>query len=68
MRSIRRTLRGPFLLPKTQRTLAVLFKTRFTTFWRSEIRMSLRVDPDALNRRRRRFLLWCETNHIFQEE
>jgi hypothetical protein len=43
-RSIRRTLRGPFVLLKTQWNRAVLFQTRFTTTWGSEIHISLKVD------------------------
>jgi hypothetical protein len=55
MRSIRRTFGGPSVLPKTQRNHVVLLRKRFTTFWRSEIRINLKIDADALNRRRRRF-------------
>jgi len=44
MRSIHRTLRGPSVLLKAQRNCAVLFRTRFTTIWRSEIRINLKVD------------------------
>jgi hypothetical protein len=55
MRSIRRTLRGPSVLPKTQRNRAFLLRTRFITLWRSEIHINLKIDADALNRRRRRF-------------
>jgi len=47
MRSIRRTLKGPSVLPKTQWNRAVLFRTRFTTIWRSEIHISVKVDADA---------------------
>jgi hypothetical protein len=42
-------------LPKTQRNRADLLRTRFTMLWRSEIHMNLKVDVDALNRRRRSF-------------
>jgi hypothetical protein len=66
MRSIRRTLRGPSVLLKTQRNHAVLFRTRLTTISGSEIRISLKVDADALNRRRRRFLLRCTIQYIRQ--
>jgi hypothetical protein len=55
MRSTRRALRGQSVLPKTQRNHAVLYLPRFTTLWRSEIRINLKIDADALNRRRRRF-------------
>jgi hypothetical protein len=55
MHRIHRTLRGPSVLPNTQRNRAVLFRTCFTTIWRSEINISLKVDTDDLNRRRRRF-------------
>jgi hypothetical protein len=54
-RTIRRTLRGTPVLPKTQWNHSVLFGTRFTTLWRSEIPSSLKVDANALNQRRRRF-------------
>jgi hypothetical protein len=55
MRSIRRTLRGPFVLPKTQQNREILLRTRLTTLWGSEIHMNLKIDADALNRRWRRF-------------
>jgi hypothetical protein len=32
------------VLPKTQRNLAVLFPTRFTTIWGSKIHISLKFD------------------------
>jgi hypothetical protein len=44
MRSIRRRLRGQSVLPKTQRNHAFLLRTRFTTIWRSEIHISLKID------------------------
>jgi hypothetical protein len=47
MRSIRRTSRGPCVLPKTQRNSEVLFRTHFTTIWGSKIRISIKVDADA---------------------
>jgi hypothetical protein len=47
MRSIRHTLRGPSLLPKTLRNRAVPFRTRFATILRSEVRISLEVKADA---------------------
>jgi hypothetical protein len=37
-------LRGRSVLLKTQRNPAVLFRTRFTTIWRSEIHIGLKVD------------------------
>jgi len=46
--------------------IAQWFRTRFATIWRSEIHISLKVDADALNRRRCRFLLRCTTYHICQ--
>jgi hypothetical protein len=66
MRSIRLKLRGPSVLPKTQRNRTVLLGTRFTTLWRSENYKNLKIDADALNRRRRRFLLRCTINCIHQ--
>jgi hypothetical protein len=66
MRSIRRPLTGPSVLPKTQRNHAVLLLTRFKTLWRSEIHFNLKLDADALNRRRRRFSVWRTVCHIYQ--
>jgi len=43
MRSISPTLRGPSVLQKIQRNRAVLFRTRFTMIWRSEIHISLKM-------------------------
>jgi len=47
MRSVRRKLRGPSIIPKTQRNRALLLRTRFTTLWRSGIRIYLKIDADA---------------------
>jgi hypothetical protein len=47
MRSIRRTLRRPSLIPKTKRNRAVLLRTRFKTLWRSEIHVNLKIDADV---------------------
>jgi hypothetical protein len=66
MRSTRRTLKGPSVLPKTQRNRVVLFRIRFTTIWGSEIHISLKFDAHALNRRRRRLLLCTIIHHICQ--
>jgi hypothetical protein len=55
MRSIRRSFKGPSVPPKTQPNHAVLLRTRLTTLWRSEIHINVKIDADALNRRRRRF-------------
>jgi hypothetical protein len=66
MRSIRRKLRGLSVLSETQRNRAFLLGTRFTTLWRSENHNNLKIDADALNRRRRRFLLRCTIYHIRQ--
>jgi hypothetical protein len=66
MHGIRRTLRGPSVLPKTQRNHDVLFRTRFTTLWGSEIQINLNIDADALNRRRRRFCVRRTIYHIYQ--
>jgi hypothetical protein len=68
MRSTRRTLRGPSVLPKTQRNRAVLLITRLTTLWRREIHMNLKIDADALNRRRRRFCGRRTVHHIYQRK
>jgi hypothetical protein len=48
MRSIRRTLRRPSLLPKTQWNRAILLRTRHAKLWKNEIRMKLKIDADAL--------------------
>jgi len=61
MRSIRRTFRGPFVLPNTQRNLLVIFRARFTMICRTEIHMSV-------SRRRRRFLLRCTIHHVKDSE
>jgi hypothetical protein len=34
--------------------------------WRSEIHMNLKIDADALNRRRRRFFIRRKIYHIYQ--
>jgi hypothetical protein len=66
MRSVRQTLRGPSVLPKTQRNHAVLLRKRFTTLRRCEIHINLKIDADALNRRRRRFCVRRTVYHIYQ--
>jgi len=66
MRSIRRTLRGPSVLPKTQRNHTAISQTRFKTLWRSEILINLKIDADALNRRRRRLYVRPTVYHIYQ--
>jgi hypothetical protein len=66
MRSIRRKLEGPSILPKTQHNRAVLLRTRFKTLWRSEIHVNLKIGADALNRRWRRFSVRRTIHHIYQ--
>jgi hypothetical protein len=66
MRSIRLTFRGPSVLQKTQRNRTDLLGTRFITLWRSEIHINLKIDADALNRRRRRFCVQRTMYHIDQ--
>jgi len=68
MRSICRTLRGPSVLPKTQRNHAVLLWTSSTTLWRREIHINLKIDADALNRRWCRFYIRRTIHHIYQEQ
>jgi hypothetical protein len=68
MRSTRRKLRGPSVLPKTQRNRAVPLPTRFTTLWRGEIHINLKSDADARNRRRRRFCVRLSIYHTYQEQ
>jgi len=66
MRSIYQTLIGPSVLPKTQRNHAVLLRTRLKTLWRNKIYINLKIDADALNRRRRRFCVRRTVYHIYQ--
>jgi hypothetical protein len=66
MRSIRRTLTGGSVLPKTQRNRAFQLRTRLTTLWRSEIHMNLKIDADALYRRWRHFRVRRTVHHIYQ--
>jgi len=68
MRSIRRKLKGSSVLPKTQRNRAVLFLTRFRTLLRSEIHINLKIDAEALNRRRCRYCIWRTIYHIYQAQ
>jgi hypothetical protein len=51
---------------KKQRNRAFLLQTRFATLWRSEIHKNLKIDADALNRRRRRFYVRRTTYRIYQ--
>jgi hypothetical protein len=68
MRSIRRTLKGASVLRKTQRNHVIVLRTLFRTLWRSEIRINLKIDADAPNRRRRRFCVRRTIYHIHQGE
>jgi hypothetical protein len=63
-RIVRRTFRGLSVLPKKKNN-AILLGTRFTTLWRSEIHINLKIDADALNRRRRRFCVRRSIYHIY---
>jgi hypothetical protein len=65
MRSVQRTLRAPSFLAIISPKLALLCRTGFRPIRRSEIHMNIKVDLDALNRRRRRFYL-RRTYHIYQ--
>jgi hypothetical protein len=40
---------------------------RFTTLWRSEIHIDLKIDADALNRYRRRFCVRRTIYHIIMD-
>jgi hypothetical protein len=53
-------------ITEKQRIRAVLLRTRFTTLRRSEIHLTLKIDADALNRRRRRFGVRRKIYHIYQ--
>jgi hypothetical protein len=64
MHSIRRKFRGSCILLITQRN-HVFPLTRFTALWRSEIRINLKIDLDALNRRWRRFCVSRTIYHIY---
>jgi hypothetical protein len=68
MRSRRRTLREPSLLSKTQQNHAVLLGKRFTKLWRSEIRIKLKIDAEAPNRRWRRFCIRRTVCPVYQEQ
>jgi hypothetical protein len=68
MRSFHRTLKGASVLLKTQRNRAVVLRSRFTTLWRSKIHENLKIDADALNRRRRLFSVRRTICHIYQGE
>jgi hypothetical protein len=46
MRSLSRTFRGLSVLPKTQRNHALVLRARFTTLWRSEILINLKIDAN----------------------
>jgi len=59
MSSVHRTLRA-----NIRPNLALLFRTGFGSIQRSEIHMNIKVDLDALNRRRRCFYL-RRTWHIY---
>jgi hypothetical protein len=63
---MRRIIRRTVCTAEAQRNLAVLFRTSFTTIWRSKIHISLKVDADTLNRRRRRFCVRRKIYHIYQ--
>jgi hypothetical protein len=54
------------LIPKTKRNRAVLLRTRFKTLWRSQIHINLKIDADALNRRRRRFCARRTIYHTYE--
>jgi hypothetical protein len=47
MHNIRRRLSGTSVLAKTQRSRAMLFRTRFTTIWWNKIRISPKVEAGA---------------------
>jgi len=63
---MRKSYAGTSVLQKTQRNLAVLFCTRLTTLWRNEIRINLKIDAEAVNRRWRCFCVRCKIHHIYQ--
>jgi hypothetical protein len=65
MRSVHRMLRTMSFLANIRPNLALLFRTGFRSIRRSEIHMNMKVDLDALNRRRRRFYLRRKC-HIYQ--
>jgi len=51
--SMHRIIPRTIALQKAQRNHAVLFRTRITTLWRTEIHIDLLIDADSLNRRLR---------------
>jgi hypothetical protein len=68
MRRTRRTFRRPSLLPKTKRNRGVVLQKRFKTLWRSEIHINLKIDADAMNRRRRRLFVRRTVCHIYSRQ
>jgi hypothetical protein len=48
--------------------ITVLFGTRLKTIWRSKILINLKIDADALNRRRRRFCVRRTMSLIYPEQ
>jgi hypothetical protein len=68
MRGVRLAFRGLSLLAKTQRNRSFLLRTLFTTLWKSEIHINLKIDAEALNRRRRRFRVRRTIHHVYLGE
>jgi len=68
VRSVIRNFRGPSVLPKTQRNRVILLRTLFKPLWGSEVHKNLKIDADALNRRRRRFFVRRGIYYICQRE
>jgi hypothetical protein len=66
MRSTIQKYKRQSILLKTQRNLAVLLRTRFETLRRSKIQTNLKIEDDAMNRRRRRFCICLKIYHIYQ--
>jgi hypothetical protein len=54
---MRRIIRRDVCTAESTTDFAVLFRTRYMTLWRSEIRIRLLIDAEALDRRWRRFCL-----------
>jgi len=43
-----------------------MIRTRFTTLWRNEIHINLKIDADVLNRRRLLLCVRVKTYHTYQ--
>jgi len=68
MRSVHPTLSAPSFLDNIRPNLEMLFRTVFKSLRRSKIHINIKVELDALKRRRRRFYVRRTICHIYQGE